>query len=324
MERALEPILARIGHMRGLSFSLQELSLLASASFFGKYTRAVVPEWLHIQGQRREDTDETFLATQKYLLSADIYTMQVSAAQARCSPASTSGRTDMIAEGHIEGCLRPRRAAIGVPSSQRTLLLRRRPLRGQRCLTRSQLGASLCGSRRQHAELSTCSRSIRRDVAVGARSIAGQVGVAAVEEVVEAQHAELMSFAALPRHLASQRDSLLSLQNVESLTDELAQLSQDLERLTTSEAASISDSPVGTLIIAFLSIRDTQLGRSLLCVRVACSSCSKGEEALLWAGGSVTGLDTGRMALSQPFLLLNALMGPRRTPCSHPLFYLLC
>lgn len=92
---------------------------------------------------------------------------------------------------------------------------------------------------------------------------------------MEAQHAELMSFAALPRHLASQRDSLLSLQNVESLTDELAQLSQDLERLTTSEAASISDSPVGTLIIAFLFIRDTQLGRSLLCVRVACSSCSK-------------------------------------------------
>ncbi len=90
---------------------------------------------------------------------------------------------------------------------------------------------------------------VRRDVAVGARSIAGQVGVAAVEEIVEAQHAELMSFAALPRHLMKQRDSLLSLQNVESLTDELAQLSQDLERLTTSEGATISDSPVSTAVI---------------------------------------------------------------------------
>ena len=85
---------------------------------------------------------------------------------------------------------------------------------------------------------------MRRDVAVGARSIAGQVGVAAVEEIVEAQHAELMSFASLPRHLMKQRDSLLSLQNVESLTDELAQLSQDLERLTTSEGPTVSDSPV--------------------------------------------------------------------------------
>ncbi|CAL5222992.1 g5436 [Coccomyxa viridis] len=76
------------------------------------------------------------------------------------------------------------------------------------------------------------------------RALAGTaVGVAAVEEIVEAQHAELMSFAALPRHLMKQRDSLLSLQNVESLTDELAQLSQDLERLTTSEGATISDSP---------------------------------------------------------------------------------
>jgi len=42
----------------------------------------------------------------------------------------------------------------------------------------------------------------------------------------------------------SQRDSLLSLQNVESLTDELAQLSQDLERLSTSDGASTSESPV--------------------------------------------------------------------------------
>ena len=71
------------------------------------------------------------------------------------------------------------------------------------------------------------------------------VGAAAVaEEVVEAQDAELMSFTALPKDLLRQRDQLLRLQNLESLTEELAQLSQDLERLTTSEAVSTSDAPV--------------------------------------------------------------------------------
>ena len=71
------------------------------------------------------------------------------------------------------------------------------------------------------------------------------VGAAAVvEEVVEAQDAELMSYTALPQDLLRQRDQLLRLQNLESLTEELAKLSQDLERLTTSEAASTSDAPV--------------------------------------------------------------------------------
>lgn len=143
---------------------------------------------------------------------------------------------------------------MGTTSSQRTLFLRRGPLLGQRCVCRSQTGSPPCDSIRRDAQLSSSSRPVRRNVAIGARSIAGQVGVAAVEEVVDAQQAELISFSALPRHLMSQRDSLLSLQNVESLTDELAQLSQDLERLSTSDGASTSESPVSTAFDMFMLI----------------------------------------------------------------------
>ena len=124
---------------------------------------------------------------------------------------------------------------------------------------------------------------LRRDVAVGARSIAGQVGVAAVEETVEAQHAELMSFASLPRHLMKQRDSLLSLQNVESLTDELAQLSQDLERLATSEGPADSDSAVRAALILWYRqgpVVSPLLGAS----SVALVRFSKAQQAFLLCG----------------------------------------
>ena len=175
--------------------------------------------------------------------------MQAPLERAHSLPASTSGRPHLFLEKQSECCPALRVPPSRAGSSQRTLLLRREPLRGQRCLARAQLGTSVSGSSRQCSAPLPCNQMSRRDVSVRARSIAGQVGVAAVEEVVEAQHAELMSFAALPRHLLSQRDSLVNLQNVESLTDELAQLSQDLERLTTSEAANTSDSPVGAASI---------------------------------------------------------------------------
>ena len=123
--------------------------------------------------------------------------MQGPAAQARGLPGSTMRCCQSTYEGHSEGCLRLRRPAVGATSSQRTLLLRQGPLRGQRYIARSQSGSLLCGSNGKHSDWSRYRRMLRRDVAVGARSIAGQVGVAAVEEIVEAQHAELMSFASL-------------------------------------------------------------------------------------------------------------------------------
>ncbi len=162
-----------------------------------------------------------------------------------------------------------RRPAVGATSSQRTLLLRQGPLRGQRCMPDRSVGAC-CAAASEGIQNGARSREqLRRDVAVGARSIAGQVGVAAVEEIVEAQQAELMSFAALPRHLMKQRDSLLSLQNVESLTDELAQLSQDLERLSTSDGASTSESPVSTAFDMFTLIYASLQAHGLWRVRDA-------------------------------------------------------
>ena len=102
-----------------------------------------------------------------------------------------------------------------------------------------------------------------------------------MEEIAEAQHAELMSYAALPRHLMKQRDSLLSLQNVESLTDELAQLSQDLERLTTSEGATISDSPVSTIFY---------IGNCVRCVCVLCAICDFCSIGKVFKGSTGTSL----------------------------------
>lgn len=104
-----------------------------------------------------------------------------------------------------------------------------------------------------------------------------------MEEIVEAQHAELMSFAALPRHLVKQRDSLLSLQNVESLTDELAQLSQDLERLAISEGATISDSPVSVSMF-IPSILDTTVGSMLVASSAALVRFSKAQQVPPWLG----------------------------------------
>ena len=184
--------------------------------------------------------------------------MQAPLEQSRSLPASTSGRAHLFSEKHSDCCPALRVPPSRAGSSQRTLLLRLGSLRGQRYAARAQLGSSASGISRQCSDILPCSQKSRRDVLARARSIAGQVGVAAVEEVVEATHAELMSFAALPRHLVSQRDNLVNLQNVESLTDELAQLSQDLERLTTSEAANTSDSPVGTASLR-VSVIDKQL-----------------------------------------------------------------
>ena len=192
--------------------------------------------------------------------------MQAPLEQGRSLPASTSGRPYLFSEKHSDCCPALRKPPSRAGSSQRTLLLRLGSLRGQRYAARAQLGSSVSGSSRQGSDILPCSQTSRRDVLARARSTAGQVGVAAVEEVVEAAHAELMNFAALPRHLLSQRDSLVNLQNVESLTDELAQLSQDLERLTTSEAADTSDSPVGTASIHFSVIVEYLSGASLLSI----------------------------------------------------------
>ena len=107
-----------------------------------------------------------------------------------------------------------------------------------------------------------CGRSKRGSIAARARSPAGQVGVAAVEEVVEASHLEVLSSFALPSHLQRQRDSYLSLESVESLTSELAEATMDLERLAGSEAASPSADVPYLLVSRCSSYRKYQLKQS--------------------------------------------------------------
>lgn len=242
--------------------------------------------------------------------------MQAPLEQSRSLPASTSGRAHLFSEKHSECCPALRVPPSRAGSSQRTLLLRLGSLRGQRYAARAQLGSSASGISRQCSDILPCSQKSRRDVLARARSIAGQVGVAAVEEVVEATHAELMSFAALPRHLHSQRDSLVNLQNVESLTDELAQLSQDLERLTTSEAANTSDSPVSTASYHVSVIINQLSGASPLSIPAAGEVTFKG---LQQAPHAYESCSTRRQAMHGRYslLLLIKLPSGNLIVCSH-------
>lgn len=98
-----------------------------------------------------------------------------------------------------------------------------------------------------------CSSVKKRDIAARARSTAGQVGVAAIEEVVDASHPEVLSLSSLSGKFASVRDSFISLQNVESLTRELAEVGKNLERWTASEGASSSSTSTVLPNVAILN-----------------------------------------------------------------------
>lgn len=91
-----------------------------------------------------------------------------------------------------------------------------------------------------HCLHSGSSGAAKRDVTARARSTPGQVGVALVEEVVDATHPEVLRYSSLPGNFSTVRDSYLSIQNLESLTREAAKEVNELERLAASEGASSS------------------------------------------------------------------------------------
>ena len=169
--------------------------------------------------------------------------MQTASSQQRCLPASTSGRCSSTAFNCLEDCPGSSGRLLGRLARSRTLLLRSgSALRGSANRRGSVLPAcSLPRAVRHGGTLQIRSCAAKRDVRAQARSTAGQVGVAAVEEVVDAPHPELLSYSSsLPSRISTARDSYLSVQNVESLTRELAEVGNNLERLAASERASPS------------------------------------------------------------------------------------
>ena len=163
--------------------------------------------------------------------------LEVQQASQRSQPASTSGRSmhSTAAEcGH--NCPHAQGMQLGLLRSRKALFARGPWLRsGHRAS--SAVSASSRADRAVTASVIPCHSARRRDVAARARSTAGQVGVAAVEEVVEATHFEVLSSFALPSALRRQRDSYLSLENLESLTSELAEATLDLQRLEQESSA---------------------------------------------------------------------------------------
>ena len=157
----------------------------------------------------------------------------------QCHPCSTSGRLNTGAAGCMHNVLHARGQQFVYLRSRQTLHCLGHWLRAEaRCNATSGCSRASLGALRLPAWRFGSSK--RGNVAAHARSTAGQVGVAAVEEVVEASHLEVLSSFALPSHLQRQRDSYLSLESVESLTSELAEATMDLERLAGSETTSSS------------------------------------------------------------------------------------
>ncbi len=165
--------------------------------------------------------------------------MQTALSQQRCLPASTSGRCSPTSFDCSEDCPGSSGRLLGRLAKSRTLLLRRgSALRGSYSRRCSLLPACCQPRAAGHVgALQIRSSAAKRDVRAQARSTAGQVGVAAVEEVVDAPHPEVLSYSSLPVSFAARtvRDSYLSVQNVESLTRELAEVGEHLERLVASE-----------------------------------------------------------------------------------------
>lgn len=143
----------------------------------------------------------------------------------RCLPASTSGRCSSAASDYLEICPASTSRLLGRLTKSRTLLFRRGP-----CLWSSanRRGGPLpaCSPRTAavniHCLHSGSSGAAKRDVTARARSTPGQVGVALVEEVVDATHPEVLRYSSLPGNFSTVRDSYLSIQNLESLTREAA------------------------------------------------------------------------------------------------------
>ena len=165
--------------------------------------------------------------------------MQTSLGHQRSLPASTSGRCSNAASDCAETCSRSAGRLLGRLARSRTLLLGRgSSLKGSGNHRGGLLPACCLPGASEHVrKLRTRSSSAaKRDVRAQVGSTAGQVGVAAVE-VVDAPHPELLSFSSLPGSYSSPRDSYLNIQNVESLTRELAEVGEDLERLAVSEVS---------------------------------------------------------------------------------------
>ena len=157
--------------------------------------------------------------------------MEASLASQRCQPASTSGRSSPSAAAEIlHSCPHAAGRQLALLRTSKAL-----PARGPWLRSATRDGSAVsCSSRPGAASAGAwrrCNSPRRRDVSARARSTAGQVGVAAVEEVVEATHFEVLSSLALPSSLRRQRDSYLNLENLESLTSELAEATQDLQLL---------------------------------------------------------------------------------------------
>ena len=157
--------------------------------------------------------------------------LEVQLASQRSQPAGTSGRHLHSTAGECgHSCLHAQGRQLGLLSSRNALHALGPWLRsGHRASC--AVGASSRADVATAASWAPCQSGRRRDVGARARSSAGQVGVAAVEEVVEATHFEVLSSLALPSALRRQRDSYLSLENLESLTSELAEATLDLQRL---------------------------------------------------------------------------------------------
>jgi hypothetical protein len=171
--------------------------------------------------------------------------MQTCVGHTRCPPASTSGRCMVgvlnCSESQSAGGVR----LLGRLAGGKTLLLHRstwpQSATRHRNSSLQAYGLPMAVGRPCRLQL-RCSNAKKRDVTARARSTAGQVGVAAIEEVVDAPHPEVLSLSSLSGKFTSVRDSYISIQKVESLTRELQEVGQNLERLAASEGASSSGS----------------------------------------------------------------------------------